>query len=331
MAKFALCLVLALVSTAQAEPDDVTECVMAKPAAVNEMVDAALSVFAATKACDKKHRATVCVADIAKVVNAVLGVGEFMLKSFNSCEVIKDSNYDCAIAGTKLAKSISSVTSSAAATADRCRVAAKLIPGKSTPQKHMFDWKGSSRETCLIETTRATAALQSAIAATISVKRKCATDDTKKCVPAVLDIIGAVGDMAEFIEKLVERCGHVDAKLKIKCDADIVGLVSGLAETASAAIDIKTKCTPESTRLLFQDSHSRRSYRDYAPAAFNGAPFLSAMLVVLLSISGLAIYYGWSKSSGRRRGTRTMATLPSYTPANETAPCDMLAEASEFE
>merc|ERR1719476_606380 len=227
------------------------------------MVDSALFIYASVKSCDGNTwvkgkpcataamKANVCVANIASVVNSMLGVSEFLIKVFKSCGEIATSNYDCAIAGTKLSAALASVTSNAAWAAGDCKPPGDSM--KSTGKYHTYNWTYADLDTCTVKVGAAMSGLQSAISSMMTVKKKCDEGDGGLCFAAVMDIISAVGNLAVAIENIVANCNHGAAVVSNSCATDIGGILSGLAATASTCVTIKAKCTPEATRL-YQDS-----------------------------------------------------------------------------
>jgi hypothetical protein len=299
MAKFAVCLALVLGSSAQAYtpaapkgPNDLPGCIMANTNAINDMVDSALYIYASTKACTKTETTNACVADIASVVNSVVGVGEFVVKVFKTCGEIATSNYDCGIAGTALTGNLAAVTSASAWAAGDCKKTDSMAPGKGGA----YDY--ADMDVCTVNVGAAMAGLQGAITSMMTVQAKCDTGNGGKCFSGVLDIIAAVGNLAVFLENVVTDCSQDDMYVINACSTDIAAILSGLAATASTSITIKEKCTPASTRL-YQESDAP------AIATNNGANLMTGMLVIFLPITGLASYYGGSRLKGPQ--TRRLA------------------------
>merc|ERR1712187_636049 len=133
--------------------------------------------------------------------------------------------------------------------------------------------------------------LQSAITSMMMVKGKCDKGDGGKCFAAVMDIISAVGSLANYLELIVANCDTNDATKPDACVGDVTGILSGLAATASTATTIKESCTKESTRLWYQDSDGAET-----PTGA-GANLMSYSLFVFLPIIGMASLYGVSKFS----------------------------------
>merc|ERR1719265_1429724 len=142
MAKLASCILLALFSVNHAEPNDVGGCIMSNTGAVNQMINSALFIYVTNRNCKNFETDTkVCVKDIASVVNSVAGVAEFMVKVFKTCSEIKTSNYDCAIAGTKLTGVLSGLTANTAAATMDCPVVAPQVGGNKK-------WSYAGADTC---------------------------------------------------------------------------------------------------------------------------------------------------------------------------------------
>jgi hypothetical protein len=255
------------------------------------MVDSALYIYVSTKACKKTEAVNQCVADVASVVDSVLGVGEFLVKVFKTCGEIATSNYDCSIAGMELTGNLAAVTSASALAAGDCKKPDALEPG--TGGKYDYH----DMHTCTVNVGTAMAGLQAAITSMMTVKGKCDTGNGGKCFAGVLDIISAVGNLAVFLENVVTDCSQDDMRVINPCDTDIAAILSGLAATASTSITIKEKCTPKST-----PNHYVKYEETDAPLnpTHNGANLLTGMLVVFLPITGLASYYGGSRLKGRQ-------------------------------
>merc|ERR1719265_365440 len=163
MAKLASCILLALFSVNHAEPNDVGGCIMSNTGAVNQMINSALFIYVTNRNCKNFQTDTkVCVKDIASVVNSVTGVAEFMVKAFKTCGEIKTSNYDCAIAGTKLTGVLSSLTANTAAATMDCPIAAPTSGNKK--------WTYAGASLCNVFIGGATSALQGAITSIMAVK-----------------------------------------------------------------------------------------------------------------------------------------------------------------
>jgi len=297
--KFASCLVLALLAVTEGKPNDVSGCIMSNTNAVNAMVDSALFIYVTNRNCKSFEKDTkVCVKDLASVVNSVMGVAEFLVKVFKTCGEIKTSNYDCAIAGTKLTGALAAITANtAAATADCPMVPPKV--GGNAP------WTYAGADTCNVFIGGAMSSLQSAVASIMSVKAKCGGEhgSGEKCFAGTLDIISAVANLATSIENLASKCSHGKVDWHANgCESDIAGVIGALASTTSSALKIKSSCTAKSTRLYEENFMSE-------PTASGNANLMSAMLLVLLPVTGLASYYGGSRFS-KARNTRRMQATP---------------------
>jgi len=270
---------------------------MANTAEVNYMVNSALYIYASAKDCGKGKPAHKCVADIAPVVKSALGVGKFLMKALETCGEIKTANFDCAIAAHSLTMNLAGVTQNTALLSKDCQTKDSMT---ETGSKR--DWDRSAKATCTADLGTGTANLQAAITSMMTVKGKCDTGKGEKCFAAVLDIISAVGNLALFIDTIVADCSSPIVSVTNPCETDVMGVISALSATASTSLTIKSKCTAGSTRALYQDID--------APMASNGGTvasnFATALLVVLLPVTGFASYYGGSKLSTRRQARHTI-------------------------
>merc|ERR1711948_111815 len=149
-------------------------------------------------------------------------------------------NLNCAIAGIGLTEALGTVTANTALAAGDC-------PKSVEPQGA---WTGLDVGACSINVGAAMSGLQSAITSMMVVKGKCDKGDGGKCFAADMDIISAVGSLANYLELIVANCDTNDATKPDACIGDVTGILSGLAATAST---IKESCTKKSTRL-YQDS-----------------------------------------------------------------------------
>merc|ERR1712050_596446 len=93
------------------------------------------------------------------------------------------------------------------------------------------------------------------------------------------------------------------------CVADVVGILGGLAATASTATTIKDSCTKDFTRLLYQDSDGVEM------PTRAGGNLMSYSLLVFLPIIGMASFYGVSRFSRDRQARHTQLLVTS--PAEE--------------
>jgi len=281
--KFVSCLTLALLSVAGAKPNDVSGCIMSNTNAINSLVDSALFIYVTNRNCKSlEDDAGVCIKDLASVVNSVAGVAEFLVKVFKTCGEIKMSNYDCAIAGTKMTGALSSITANTAAATLDCPI--------KGPNHGNKPWTYAGADTCNVFIGSAMSGLQTAISSIMAVKGKCGGKHAKaeSCVGGVLDIISAVANLATFIENLASKCSHGAVDFGNGCESDIAGILGGLAGTAAASTQIREDCIAESTRLYEEDAVTDES-------TFGSANVMSAMLVVFLPITGLASYFCGSR------------------------------------
>jgi len=289
--KFASCIVLALLSATQAK--DMSGCIMSNTGAVNALVDSALFIYVTNRNCKSFSEDTgVCVKDLASVVNSVSGVAEFMVKIFKTCGEVKTSNYDCAIAGTKLTGVLSSLTANTAAATLDCPV---VPPTMGASKK----WTYAGASLCNVFIGGATGAIQGAVTAMMSVKAKCGakhgSGDT--CAAGVLDIISAIANLGTAIENLASHCSQSTVNFANGCESDVAGIIGNLAGLAASSVEIKDACVAKNTRL-YEETEAE------VPAAFGGANLMSAMLLVFLPITGFASYYGGSRFSKESRQTR---------------------------
>jgi len=291
MAKFASCIVLALLSVTHA---DTGSCIMSNTGALNQMINSALFIYVTNRNCKNFETDTkVCIKDLASVVNSVSGIAEFMVKAFKTCGEIKTSNYDCAIAGTKLSGVLSSLTANTAGATLDCPVVPPKVGGNTK-------WTYAGADLCNVFIGGATGALQGAITSMMKIKDKCGGKHGSGdlCFAGVLDIISAIAGLATSIENLASGCSHGKVAFANGCESDVAGIIGNLAGLAATASEIKGSCTAKSTRLYQEEKLE-------APAAFGGANLMSAMLVVFLPITGLASYYGGSRFTKSRSERRS--------------------------
>jgi hypothetical protein len=290
---------LAVLSLAHGTANDMTGCIMSNTGAVNALVDSALFIYVTNRNCKSFADDTkVCVKDLASVVNSVSGVAEFMVKAFKTCGEIKTSNYDCAIAGTKLTGVLSSLTANTAAATMDCPIAAPTSGNKK--------WTYAGASLCNVFIGGATSALQGAITSIMAVKAKCGDKhgNGASCFSGVLDILAAIAGLATSIENLASKCSHGKVNFANGCESDVAGIIGNLAGLASTSTTIKGACTAKKTRLYQEEKLDE-------PAAFGGANLMSAMLLVLLPVTGLASYYGGSRFTQGNRSTRRIQALAS--------------------
>merc|ERR1719183_768346 len=260
MAKFASCIVLALLAVTDGKANDMSGCIMSNTGAVNALVDSALFIYVTNRNCKSFADDTgVCVKDLASVVNSVTGVAEFMVKVFKTCGEVKSSNYDCAIAGTQLSGVLSSLTANTAGATLDCPVVAPKVGGNKK-------WTYSGAEGCNVFIGGATGALQGAVTSMMAVKAKCGSKhgSGEQCVGGVLDIISAVAGLATSIENLASHCSHGKVSFANGCESDVAGIIGNLAGLASTSTAIKGACDAKSTRLYEEEKLEE-------PSALGGA------------------------------------------------------------
>jgi len=271
---------------------------MSNTGAVNAMVDSALFIYVTNRNCKSFETDTkVCVKDIASVVNSVTGVATFLMKVFKTCGEVKTTNYDCAIAGSKLTGDLSSLTANTAAATMDCPFVPPQLGGS---QK----WSYAGSDTCNVFVGGAMGALQGAITSMMAVKSKCSGKHGSgaTCLSGTLDIISAIAGLATSIENLASTCSHGKATFANGCESDVAGIIGNLAGLASSSVAIKSACKADSTRLYQEEELEE-------PAAFGGANLMSAMLLVFLPITGLASYYGGSRFTKASRSTRSFSPV----------------------
>jgi hypothetical protein len=298
MAKFASCVALAFLSFTQGTPNDMNGCIMSNTGAVNALVDSALFIYVTNRNCKSFADDTgVCVKDLASVVNSVTGVAEFMVKVFKTCGEVKSSNYDCAIAGTKLTGVLSSLTANTAAATLDC----PIVPPKLGGNKK---WTYAGASLCNVFIGGATSALQGAVTSMMAVKAKCGSKhgSGEQCLGGVLDIISAIAGLATSIENLASHCSHGKVSFANGCESDVAGIIGNLAGLASSSVEIKNSCNAKSTRLYAEEKVDE-------PTAFGGANLMSAMLLAFLPITGFASYYGGSRFNKESRNTRRIQAV----------------------
>ena len=112
------------------------ECILDSAASVNEIVDAALYIWASMEDCSGSITAVKCAIDVSSVVKSVLGILKLVLKAVNECATIKTLNHKCAAESFLLGEGIACLAMASVGIVQKCTprdAPAPLAPLALTP------------------------------------------------------------------------------------------------------------------------------------------------------------------------------------------------------
>jgi len=277
-----------------------TKCALEGLGAVDDLLDAAIYVWASTERCGKAGEEVRCEVDVASAAESVQGVINVMLKALDHCDVVHHA--DCARASLDLTTSVAGLAAASGGILADCPN--KLQPGGVTSRtdmreadvyddkKHNFGRTGH----CLVDVKHSLKAIFKTIRTLMTLKKNKAKN--------AIRIVAAFAGLGEYLAGIVGHCTDF-ANVNALCAGQSARLLKQLANVAKGGRGVAKECHTSEARLYALDDEEEVKKED------GSSSFVTVALTAMLPLAAVLGFVGGSRlSKGRtQRSTREIQPL----------------------
>jgi len=308
------------------------KCAINGARAVDDMVDAAVFIWAATKRCDTSRPNTEqdpvrCALNIASAIESANSMFNVVLKAFHNCGELQSTEQKCGMAIGVLTKSFSGLAASSAGIVAKCPNAlnhgkALMTYGGTTGSfanpgvaptsalggaanaaapKTFASPQGLSTglATCVVNMKDSLKAVMKAIKRSMTINRHCKGTDHVHCTHNILKVTASVAAIGEYIAGAIGKC-TIDAGLATKalCSQESIDLVQSADECARSALYVHKYCQHAEDRLYEIENGI---YKDHEEK--HSKPQVTTALAALLPVAAIVGFLSGKRvgKSGRQR------------------------------
>lgn len=215
------------------------------------LMRAGLEINAATTACPHKSEQKACAVDVTGVIASFVNAGSFLAFTVTSCPPGHNVQAACASDILKLIGAVAELATASAGIADEC------VPGEGDNGTVFRRLRHSSRPDtehrepamiaeCVVDTSQATFFLGRAGTEITASTRSCPNpEEQAACAAEVAGAFTSFAYVGSFLASAASECSGGLVDENALCASDIIKLVSGLSEVASAASGMSITCKPE--------------------------------------------------------------------------------------
>jgi len=215
---------------------DQMKCAIKSLGAVDELLDAAIYIWAATERCEQPGETVRCEVDIASAVESVNGMVNVILKTANKCGSLKTENPKCGMAAGVLTKSIAGLAAASGGLRESCPI----------PGRRLSDALKVGRK-CVVDVKHSLKALFKSIKYLTQVKDKC-DKNSNKCAKNAVKVVAAFAGLGEYLAGIVGHCVSGDEGNAL-CASESAKTVKELTNVAKGGVELAHHCHLSESRL----------------------------------------------------------------------------------
>jgi hypothetical protein len=261
---------------------DVVGCAFSAGRAADEMMDAAVYIWASTKRCSAPIETGHCVIDVASAAESFTATIGVIVRALRDCGELQANM--CGVAAGHLVQSLAGLTAASTGVLEQC------VVGENSTNSSFNN--GGAGE-CLIDAKDSMRSLYRVIDSSMSASKVCKGDAQGPCAGRVLQILSAFSAMGQYIAGIVSHCVPVAAdqgqQYWLGCGEEIGHLTHHSTALASAAARMSASCSEQHTQLY-------ADYRKQADAAQKINTAIIA-LVAMLPVTAVMAYFVGKRSA----------------------------------
>jgi len=253
-------LLLACVSSASAVNE--VQCAYNAAQSIDEIMDAAVFMWAAVERCGKANSQIDCTVDVATTIQSLNGMANVIVKALDDCGGIKSDT--CGAAAGQLTEAIAGLTAAGGGVVDQC-----------SSRSRQNDHPGGDIIMCVVNVKDTTRSLLQMVQRSIDANKECkghktgpahghgnvhhlatsllAGKETAACGADVASVISALGAMGQYISGSITRCApqplNAQTEVDIDCSKQISAFVRHTSALAAAATRMSYECGQSASRL----------------------------------------------------------------------------------
>jgi len=272
---------------------DQAQCAVDGATAVNDLSNAAMFIWAASKRCGNPADSQLkCEIDITSAAQGATNMIATIVGAVAECGAITSESAECAAAVTGLTSAAAGLAAASGGIVDSCPNNLKIpngLPDDGTAQP-------TTLGLCIID---AKGAMGSLFSASKYMSQAANCKENGGCTNTALNIISALADMGSNLAASVNDCTSYkgDGNAKAGCAASGLALVSSLNGVAQAGEAMKGACNAGASRL----------YQNRAVATSSSS--LTLALAAFLPIAAVLSFVVGRRTRSRNQPERDVETL----------------------
>jgi len=272
---------------------------------VDELLDSAIYIWAATKRCAETGEGVRCEVNIASAVESVNGMVNVIVKALESCGHLKSVKIECGQAVSRLTESIAGLSAASGGVIATCPN--KLEPRYIATVRGSLNAAGTYGDeeqfgACLVDVKATMKSLFHAIKRLMTLEEHCEDPDSERCSHNVLKVVDSFASIGEMVASALNHCTVCkpgDAACdKMRMDADCAAqstrLVDEVNNVARAAVGMDEHCDISEAERLYLDDEE-----DTVAAGTSGTS-VTLGLVALLPLTAVVAFMGGSRIAKTR-------------------------------
>jgi len=297
---------------------DKMKCAIKSLGAVDDLLDAAIYIWAATERCEQSGESVRCEVDIASAVESVNGMINVILKTTEKCGSLKIENPKCGLAAGVLTKSLAGLAASSGELMEDCpapggrRLSAlkRAREQEEADETRIVAPKGALKvgRKCVVDLKHSLKALFKSIKYLTAIKHKC-DENSHKCAKNGVKLVAALAGLGEYLAGIVGHCvaGNelaVSTKANVLCASASAKTVKELTNVAKGGVELSHHCHLSESRLyaLEDETDETNKPKDVTSSS------LTLALAAMLPLAAVLGFMGGSRLS-KARPTRDFESL----------------------
>jgi hypothetical protein len=266
--------------------------------AVDDLLDAAIYVWASTERCGSPGETVRCEVDVASAAESVQGVISVILKTLAKCDVAH--HVDCASASLDLTTSVAGLAAASGGIIADCPN--KFQPGGVTSRTDMRNadvYESQDYGKCIVDVKHSLKAIFKTIKTLMTIKNKQSSKNSIK-------VVAAFAGLGEYLAGIVGHCTDFD-NVNALCASQSARLIKQFTNIATGGRGLAKQCHLSQSRLYALENDEDETEMPEA----SSSSFVTLALAAMLPLAAVLGFVGGSRlSKGRsQRQTREIEPL----------------------
>lgn len=294
---------------------DNVKCSINAARAVDEMLDAALFIWASTERCGSSAKfnnganAWKCEMDVSSSAESVNAMANVIVHALKDCGGIESN--ECGMSAGRFTQAAAGLAAAAGGIVETCRnttaAVPNMFPANSANSQHRPAGKWAY---CLVDVKDSLRSLMKATQRILHTEKAC-KDNAKDCASTATSIVAAFAALGQYATSAVGHCAPTGAAGVVPqatsnilaCSSHISQTVRHTAALASAAVGMSKFCEEDHTRLYELDM---KQAKDASKKNDNSA---SVPLIMLLPFTAVLGFAGGLRLGSKRQDSTSFVEL----------------------
>lgn len=217
------------------------ECLVEGGEAVDDLLDASIFLWAASKRCGRPGEGVKCEIDVTSAIGAINGMLNTILGAANRCGALHTANRGCGLSAGAMTKSLALLGAATGEIVQKC-------PKSSAIATHSANWNQSGLATCIVDIKGSAKSLFNAIESLTTVSGNCVKPGLREsfgCQTNGFKIMGALSGVGEYLAGAVGHCSKNVANPRgFNCASAVTALLHQLANLGKSLAEMAVVCRP---------------------------------------------------------------------------------------